>query len=853
MYMSDVKIAKTNLANQNPDLATQWHPHKNGELTPYDIAPKSSKKVWWICSKGHEWEASVGHRSKGSGCPFCAGKRASRENCLQTLNPELSKQWHSIKNGNKTPSDVTAFSNKKAWWVCDKGHEYEAAINGRMQGSGCPYCSGKRAYDGNSLQTLYPEIAKEWHPSKNRELTPSEITTGTHTKIWWLCDKGHEWSTAVHNRIKGNGCPYCSGRYATEDNSLQILNPELASEWHPTKNGELTPNNVKLFTNTKVWWVCSNGHEWKASVEKRSMGQGCPYCSGRRVCMDNCLQTLNPYLAGQWHPSKNGELTPSDVTIGANKKVWWQCEQGHEWETAVLNRSNGTGCPICSQGTQTSFPEQAIFYYLKNSFEDAVNRYKFENKWEIDIFVPSLNFGIEYDGLFYHQTKEESDLKKEENIAEGGVRLLRVRESREKLDKCYAEGNVIYCSKNPSESNLNDAIEMCFGYISENITNKPYEINVDVKRDRNNIYNLYIVGVEDDSLLKNHPEVAKQWHPTKNSKIKPSMVKSGSDKKVWWLCEKGHEWEMRVADRAKGVGCPFCAGKRACADNSLQALNPKLAKQWHPVKNGKTTPDNVTTGSGKKVWWVCEKGHEWDATITSRATNGNGCPFCSGQRACSENSLNTLNPNLAKEWHPSRNGSLTPNDVTTGSGKKVWWLCKKEHEWEASIASRASRVDSTGCPYCSGNRVCSDNSLQSLNPELSKEWHPNKNGNLTPDDVTMRSSKKVWWLCAKGHEWETNISHRSNGSGCPYCHKVKKRNASALLLEKRGCLNIKNPQLSEQWHPTKNGNLTPNDVTAGSNKKVWWICKEGHEWDATIKSRNNGRGCPFCSGRKKLK
>ena len=157
-------------------------------------------------------------------------------------------------------------------------------------------------------------------------------------------------------------------------------------------------------------------------------------------------------------------------------------------------------------------------------------------------------------------------------------------------------------------------------------------------------------------------------------------------------------------------------------ENSLAVINPDLAKQWHPTQNGDLTPYNVLPHSNKKVWWKCEEGHEWKATINNR-TNGRNCPYCSGQLVCIDNCLQTLNPEIANEWHPSKNGYLTPNDVTTGSGKKVWWQCEKGHEWEAIIKSRAK--SGQGCPFCSGKRVCIDNCLLTLNPELAKEWHPN--------------------------------------------------------------------------------------------------------------------------------
>ena len=131
-------------------------------------------------------------------------------------------------------------------------------------------------------------------------------------------------------------------------NSLIAINPKLAREWHPTKNGSLTSNDVMRYSNKKVWWICKIVHEWEAAIDHRSNGTGCPYCSGKAVNDENCLNTTNPELAREWHPTKNGSLLPKDVTPYSHRKVWWLCKNGHEWEVAITNRSIGKGCPYCS-------------------------------------------------------------------------------------------------------------------------------------------------------------------------------------------------------------------------------------------------------------------------------------------------------------------------------------------------------------------------------------------------------------------------------------------------------------------------------------------------------------------------
>ena len=148
---------KYNLSVTKPLLTKEWHPTKNGTLTPRDVTPMSNKKVWWLCKSGHQWEALIRNRSKGRGCPYCSGKRASKDNCLQTMNPNLAKQWHPIKNGNLTVKDVTPGSGKKAWWACKHGHEWTAVISSRNTGISCPYCSRRlrtRVSNPNSYRSL---------------------------------------------------------------------------------------------------------------------------------------------------------------------------------------------------------------------------------------------------------------------------------------------------------------------------------------------------------------------------------------------------------------------------------------------------------------------------------------------------------------------------------------------------------------------------------------------------------------------------------------------------------------------------------------------------------------------------
>ena len=464
------KVVESNcLYTVSPEIAKDWHPTLNGKLTPHDFTANSHKKVWWKCSKGddHEWESRIADRRKVK-CPVCTGRKIVYSNSIESTHPEIAKQWHPTMNGNLKASEVIRGSLRKVWWKCDKGddHEWETSILTRTSGSNCPVCSGKKVAKSNSLAAVNPELAEQWHPKLNKELTPSDVVAGSDKKVWWKCDEGddHEWESSVANRTKGNGCPVCINRKLTRNNSLEFSNIELSKEWHPTLNKGITPSDFIAGSNKKVWWQCPEGsdHVWKSEIKSRNEGAGCPICSGKKTVDSNCLATLNPQLSKQWHQTLNGKLTPKDITPFSNRSVWWQCDkrEDHVWKTNVASRSNGRNCPFCSL-TPQSKQELLITFELRTMFK-RINPKGFKTTLDgklraIDIFVPKLNLCIEFDGAYWHKGKREIDKIKSNLLLKEGYSVVRVRE--EPLKKIH-DTDVI--SKKPYDGKqvTNDILSM---------------------------------------------------------------------------------------------------------------------------------------------------------------------------------------------------------------------------------------------------------------------------------------------------------------------------------------------------------------------------------------------------------
>ena len=159
--------------------------------------------------------------------------------------------------------------------------------------------------------------------------------------------------------------------------------------------------------------------------------------------------------------------------------------------------------------------------------------------------------------------------------------------------------------------------------------------------------------------------------------------------------------------------------------------------------------------------------HIYDMDITSKATQNQGCPMCSGRRIVKSNCLASTYPEISKEFHPTKNGKITPSDFTPGTGKSFWWLCPEGHSYEHTPQKRFP----TFCPKCDVKKVSEDRNFLALFPEEAKEWHLTKNGDKKPEDYMPSTHTQAWWQCSKNkeHEWESVIANKSKGHGCPIC------------------------------------------------------------------------------------
>lgn len=605
-------------------------------------------------------------------------------------------------------------------------------------------------------------------------------------------------------------------------NDLKTTHPSLVLEWHPKYNDTLQPDEVSAGSNKKVFWKCSKcNHEWQATINNRAkQKRGCPCCANKVVVKGkNDLATTHPQIAKEWYQPLNGEITPFDVTHGSGKKYYWTCSRGHVYSASVLHRTSGIGtnCPICNSGRHTSFAEQALYYYVKILFEDAINGYKtiFEKGMELDIYIPSMQLAIEYDGVYWHNKKSKSrerEQRKYDICMQHGIKLIRIREHGNEDDELIPADKVFISQRDLGVNKaLNDIIIEVLTYICHTNTNFYYKeqlIDIDVVRDRFSILS-YLKGPINNSLQQIAPELVVEWDYEKNGNINPEMISAGSSLLVNWICSKcGYKWETTIAHRAKEkTGCPKCLGLVFEEGiNDLETKFPEILIDWDYEENAKNNifPNKIKYNSGKTVKWICHIcGHKWEIGINARTVHGNGCIVCGYKKGKELKRRNLINAQgsitdelLLKEWNYEKNSELgdKPCDFVPGSTKSVFWKCSVcGHEWKAPIARRNKGA---GCRKCADRNIADLKRKASIamghiinNSLLFEEWDKSMNEKEL-NYYSYGSNYKGFWKCRKcGYSWCATINSRWKGAGCPAC-------AGNIVISGKNDLKTKYPNIA---------------------------------------------------------
>ena len=512
-------------------------------------------------------------------------------------------------------------AHEKLKWVCSNNHQWEASVDMMQQRDDkCLYCA-KKIMTIETIQLVAKELGLEL-------ISKSYINNVSPLK--WKCKNDHIFSRTFALIKDNSKCPTCySPSEAYRINQIKKgkiplteSHPEIAKEWHPTKNNQLLPDHFTYGSLKEIWWLCEKGHEYKKNIYERTIRK-----SKCRICSmgDNKALKNYPDVFKEWHPTKN-TLDPNILTFGSRHKAWWICPNNHVYEARVDHRCrSGSACPLC---THSSSKEEIRILTELKSILNVTSRYKINNS-EVDIYIEKYKIGIEFDGWYWHKDRYEKDLQKNE-ILQGHLNyLIRIRE---KPLKKIMGTDIEIETQSLSKSTINQLllkIEYLFSNEDKEKVNNYIRHKEYVNEDIYLKYLSYFPNpFPENSLEEKFPEIAKEWHPTKNNILRPINFAYGASFNAWWQCKNGHEWQESINNRTnkkKDYGCYKCK-------SGLQQNFPEIAKEWHPSKNLPLKLIDMKFGSDKKVWWVCAKGHEYEAKINKRTTRNRNCLTCKREK-----------------------------------------------------------------------------------------------------------------------------------------------------------------------------------------------------------------------------
>ncbi|WP_370653218.1 MULTISPECIES: zinc-ribbon domain-containing protein [Mycobacterium] len=736
---------------------------------------------------------------------------------------------------------------------------------------------------GESLRDWHPEVAAEWHPTRNGQTGPDAVSHASGFRAWWLCRKpggGHEWRTAVANRTTGkrSGCPVCSrvAKYQpAPGKSFADLYPELLTEWHPTSNVDLDPRRIKPGSSASAWWLCSVcGHEWAAIVAARATaGTGCRLCSHkmrgnlrRTPPAQNSLVEVYPQVVAEWDWEANEGVDPATLRPGTDLNVWWRCaRRGHRWQARVSARTGkATRCPRC-----VHLPEPGESFADLNP-ERALEWHPIRNgDRRLEEFKPASGFKAWWKCLARGHEWQASIAKRNGPRASScptctmwGTSAAQIRIAYELI--AVGVPVVLNHPKIPVTGRRPVAADIVVPGMKVIIEyDGSYHHAVADAFERDCLQTALLTAAS-WTVVRIRPEPlvpidSQSVRVAANATIK--QIASAVVRKLSLLGHTPSNLDGYLADDELWAGGEADRAVLHFKSRSLLYEFPRIAAEWHPTRNGSRTPRDVNPGSKLPVWWQCaECGHEWRVRPGHRTkAGGTGCPQCAASRRARQNrtpkpgkSMAEIHPHLLKIFHPTRNGDLDLRALNGGTTHEIWWLCPDcGHQWRTGTARRS------GCRPCASKRQGqkaarprAGQSLADLHPAIAEQWHPTKNKNLLSSHVREGCATPVWWLCADcGHEWRRSPGARvANRSGCRCC-AAGKAGAARMMPAHGESLADTHPHLAGEWIPEKNPGLSPTSVKANRFERAWWRCSRcGHAWNARVDTRALlGYGCMKCA------
>lgn len=769
----------------------------------------------------------------------------------------LMAEWNYAKNINLDPSKLTIGSSKKAWWICDKGHEWESPIKSRaIDKTKCPICQNRIVLENyNDLCTTHPHLADEWNYKKNININPKNITSGSNKKVWWICDKGHEWEDKVNNRRQGSKCPYCLLSKATHDNNLTVLRPDLVLDWDYSQN-TINPTEITPISGKQVFWLCHTcGHKWSTSVAYRNRGHGCPQCYNNRrgaTLIKYTVDMLNSTLK-----EKGGTCLTKLEKFTTKTKLSIKCNCGHIWDTTYSLILQGSWCPSCAGSLKKTLDDVIALAQSKGG--------KCLSTEYINSLSP-LNF-VCSNG--HHFTSSYSNIRlrwcpicsgKQKKTIEFAKELAEQRNgkclseeyigNKDKLKWQCSLGHTWYASLNsvsskrtwcPTCSDFTLLNESKCRYILEKIFGEPFTKTrtvFDSNLELDGYCKKYSVAFEFNGIQ--HYEYTPIFHKTIDHFF--NQQKRDETKKL--LCEQAGIFLITI---------PFT--ETSISDNHLinyilELLSKKIdinslntdidLSEFYlentplsdfkniAIKRGGECLSTEYNGPKSKLKFKCSEGHIWYASPSDIKNSNSWCPYC-GQLSSAKK--RAFGIEYVKEFISKYNGDCL-SDKYLNSHSKLSFKCSEGHIF--SIDFHSIKNKGKWCPVCQNRPRVSKLTLEEL------QENANSKGGKCLSSEYINSTKKLEWECEQGHTFKMSANSVRSGQWCPECAKVNVANSHKLDID------------SMQKLAASKGGLCLSSQYINNKTKLEWMCKSKHIFTMAPTSVKSGQWCPECA-KEKLK
>ena len=649
--------------------------------------------------------------------------------------------------------------------------------------------------------------------------------------------------------------------------TLREMNPGATEMWAYDLNGDMTPDNVSVFSEEEAWFRCCDNpkHLFKKPIKKMTSYRdghnvGCKYCgpnAKEAFPGETDFFTKVPEAVELWDFTQNNSLglEPTKLLPSSDKKAHFVCNNGHDEYRKISYFSKSPYCQICQKSLLVNAPKTPLFLNEKFNTTESIKDYIKSDTRTIELACPNCYYTWSWRGGLWGQRQycphcgydgTEGSCERNAFVSEM-YHIVTLRDTNPEMAAMwdYEENGDATPDNTREHSNEKYAFKCDNGHKFKIDLGKLYnkDGNTSSCPFCKGVTRLVLEGTND--LTTMIPEIADFWD-YENNDVLPSTLTKGSGYKANFKCSKGHSFRRKVYQFSLDPKCPECRTIENTQKYSIKNLRPESYKFWDFEKNT-LDPSLTSAYLNEDAFWKCpDCGYEWVQRISTRcASRGGKCPSHDLKRVFSEefglkynDSFLYKNPDASKFWNIKLSNGLCPENTPKYSTKEIYMNCSRGKHKPYRIKVCNIKKPPYGCPECikeDAEESYKKYSLKFNVPCAVDMWDYTNNG-MSIDDAKIYMIESANFVCREGHCFSRSLRIFAKNQDCPICGMNTV---------------VKYPHLVKQWNFKKNKGYDINLISANSKEVVWWRCKKcGYEWQTQILSRKQSAGhCPCCEER----